>query len=83
MLAEHKAIAQLVGEVSSAEPVRAAAAGYALQVLFEVHLAKENQLVLPLVAGNSAVSLADILAGMHELLGGHDAHHGEAGEEQQ
>lgn len=81
MLAEHKAIAQLVSEVSSAEPVRAAAAGYALQVLFEVHLGKENELVLPLVAGNPAVSLAQILAGMHELLGGHDAHDGEAGEQ--
>lgn len=80
MLAEHQAIAQLVGEVTStADPTRAAAAGYALQVLFDVHLAKENELVLPVVAADPATSLADILAGMHELLGGHDAHGTEAG----
>lgn len=73
MLAEHGAIARLVGEVTTVDdPVRAAAAGYALQVLFDVHLAKENELVLPVVAGDPATSLADILAGMHELLGGHE-----------
>jgi uncharacterized protein (DUF2249 family)/iron-sulfur cluster repair protein YtfE (RIC family) len=75
MLAEHKAIAALVSEVTTAaDPVRAAAAGYALQVLFDVHLAKENDLVLPVIAGDPATSLADVLAGMHELLGGHDEH---------
>ena len=51
------------------DPVRAAATGYALQVLFEAHLTKENDLVLPVVAADPAVSLAEILAGMHELLG--------------
>ena len=73
MLAEHRAIAQLVGEVTTvADPVRAAASGYALQVLFDVHLAKENELVLPVVAADPASSLADVLAGMHELLGGQE-----------
>jgi uncharacterized protein (DUF2249 family) len=73
MLAEHRAITQLVDEVTTvADPVRAAAAGYALQVLFDVHLAKENELVLPLVAADPATSLADVLSGMHELLGGHE-----------
>lgn len=73
MLAEHRAIARLVGEVTTvADPVRAAAAGYALQVLFDVHLQKEDELVLPVVAADPATSLADVLAGMHELLGGHE-----------
>ena len=70
MLAEHKVILSLVDQLTTAsDPVRAAATGYALQVLFEAHLAKENDLVLPLVAADPAVSLAEILTGMHELLG--------------
>jgi uncharacterized protein (DUF2249 family) len=52
----------------------AAAVGYAraLQVLFDSHLTKENEQVLPLLAASSTVSLAELLGGMHELLGGHD-----------
>ncbi len=79
MVAEHRVIERLAGEVSEAtEPVRAAAAARALQVLLEAHLAKENDLLLPEVAANPAVSLAAVLAGMHEILGhSHDeAGHG-------
>ena len=72
MLAEHKVILGLVDRLTASDdPVRAAATGYALQVLFEAHLAKENDLVLPVVAADPAVSLARILAGMQEMLG-HD-----------
>jgi uncharacterized protein (DUF2249 family) len=72
MLAEHRAITALVHEVAAAtEPVRAAAAARALAVLFDAHLAKENEQVLPLLAGRKDVSLADLLEGMHALLGGH------------
>ncbi|NIJ10400.1 uncharacterized protein (DUF2249 family)/iron-sulfur cluster repair protein YtfE (RIC family) [Saccharomonospora amisosensis] len=71
MLAEHKSIKGLVDELSSAEqPVRAAAAIRALRVLFEVHLMKENELLLPVLAQDPAVSLSTVLEGMHELLGG-------------
>ncbi|MCE3552008.1 DUF2249 domain-containing protein [Pseudonocardia sp. RS11V-5] len=71
MLDEHRVITGLVGEISAApDPTRTAAAGHALRVLFAGHLAKENELVLPLLAGASDVVLADLLAGMHELLGG-------------
>jgi hypothetical protein len=70
MLAEHWMIAALVEELSAAtEPVQAAAAGYALHTLFETHLAKENELLLPVVAADPAVSLATLLDGMHDLLG--------------
>ena len=70
MVTEHRVLEGLVEEVRTAQgPVHLAAAGYALRVLFEVHLAKENDLVLPLVAADPDVSLAQILAGMHELLG--------------
>ncbi len=74
MLAEHKVILSLVDQLHTAgDPVRAAATGYALQVLFDAHLAKENDLVLPVVAADPAVSLAEILTGMHELLGPEDS----------
>ncbi|MER8006591.1 DUF2249 domain-containing protein [Streptomyces sp. NPDC094149] len=78
MLAEHRRLAALVDALrTAASPVRAAADGRALQVLFEEHLEKENTLVLPLLAGTPDISLSGILAGMHELLG-HE--HGTAGE---
>jgi uncharacterized protein (DUF2249 family)/iron-sulfur cluster repair protein YtfE (RIC family) len=76
MLAEHVVITGLVEELDRiTDPVRAAAAAKALQTLFESHLAKENELVLPLLVGAPDVSLAEILGGMHELLGGHESGH--------
>ncbi|OKK02104.1 DUF2249 domain-containing protein [Streptomyces sp. CB02400] len=71
MLAEHRRLTALVDALREADSaVRAAADGRALQVLFEEHLAKENDLVLPLLAGAPDISLADLLGGMRELLGG-------------
>jgi uncharacterized protein (DUF2249 family) len=77
MLAEHAVIVALVAELADAgDPVRAAVAARALQSVFESHLAKENDLVLPLLVGAPDVSLAAVLEGMHELLGAaDDAHH--------
>lgn len=73
MLSEHRVLHGLIEEVATArQPLRAAAAGYALRVLFEAHLEKENDLVLPIVAADPTASLAGVLHGMHELLGGHD-----------
>jgi uncharacterized protein (DUF2249 family) len=70
MLAEHQAITDLVTELETADtPVAAAAAARALSALFAVHLAKENDLVLPLLLTADRVSLAGLLAGMHALLG--------------
>ena len=70
MLAEHGVILALVEEIAAAvEPVRAAAAARALQALFDAHLATENDLVVPLLAGAPEVSLAEVLSGMHALLG--------------
>lgn len=78
MLAEHRRLVALVDALREAGPaVRAAADGRALQVLFEEHLAKENDLVLPLLAGAPDISLADLLGGMHELLGGGEQAGGE------
>jgi uncharacterized protein (DUF2249 family) len=70
MLADHRRIVALVEALEhEADPVRSAATGFALQALFDGHLAKENELVLPLLLADAEVSVADLLAGMHELLG--------------
>jgi uncharacterized protein (DUF2249 family)/iron-sulfur cluster repair protein YtfE (RIC family) len=83
MLDEHRAVAALVDEVADARhAVRTAAAARALQVLFESHLTKENDLVLPLLTAAPDVSLAGLLDGMHQLLGhghGHAAVEEQAG----
>jgi uncharacterized protein (DUF2249 family) len=74
MLAEHAVIVDLVREVAeAATPARAAGAARALVVMFDSHLAKENELVLPLLAAAPDVSVAELLEGMHELLGGHSS----------
>jgi uncharacterized protein (DUF2249 family) len=73
MLAEHTVLTGLVDEVEGAtDPVVAAAGARALQVVFDAHLAKENDLLLPLLLAAPAVSVAELLGGMHDLLGGHD-----------
>lgn len=70
MTAEHGAIKALVDELAVSDSGIAVAAGaQALLVLFRVHLAKENDLVLPLLLDQPDVSVASLLAGMHELLG--------------
>jgi len=75
MIAEHRVLERLVRDLGEAtEPPRVAAAAHALRVLFDTHLAKENDLILPAVAADPAVSLTGILAGMHELLGEHAGH---------
>ncbi len=75
MLVEHELIVGLVKTLrEAAGQVQAAAEARALAVTFESHLAKENDQILPLLAESPGVSLSDALAGMHELLGGHDSH---------
>jgi uncharacterized protein (DUF2249 family) len=72
MLEEHAVITGLVEEVATAaDPVSAAASAKALRVVFDSHLAKENDLVVPLLAADPDVSVAELLGGMHELLGEH------------
>jgi hypothetical protein len=70
MLVEHQRIIGLVDALgSTSEPVAAAALARALRELFESHLAKENDQVLPLLVASRDVSVAELLGGMHELLG--------------
>jgi len=80
MLGEHLVIAGIVNELGTAtDIVRGAAAARALQVVFESHLAKENELVLPLLTTAPDVSVAALLGGMHELLGADAPDEDEAG----
>ena len=81
MIEEHSTIRGLGARIAAAqEPVRAAAAAAALQVLFESHMTKENQQILPLLAGSPRVSLAALVDKMHEALAsppdGSDHHRG-------
>ncbi len=71
MTAEHRVIGGLVERIRSEDsPVRIASTAVALRVLFGSHLAKENDIILPLLAAEPSVSVAALLDGMHELLGG-------------
>ncbi|MFE1895110.1 DUF2249 domain-containing protein [Streptomyces yangpuensis] len=71
LIGEHRCLTALVDALRNApSPAGAAADARALQVLFEEHVAKENGLVLPLLAMTSEVSLAALLADMHHRLAG-------------
>ena len=70
MIAEHREISALVEGIRLAStPVLAAAKAKALGAIFESHLVKENEQILPLLAASKDVSLGQLLEGMHELLG--------------
>ncbi len=70
MTAEHQVILALVSELAATSgPVQAAGTARALEVLFESHLEKENELVVPLLESAPDVALADLLDGMHHLVG--------------
>ena len=74
MLGEHEVIVGLLREVAeTADLRRAAASAAALRAVFDSHLAKENDLVVPLLAAAPGVSVAGLLEGMHLLLGGASA----------
>ena len=70
MLGEHEVLTRLLSEVAdSADVLRAAASAAALRAVFDSHLTKENDLVVPLLARTPGVSVAELLGGMHHLLG--------------
>lgn len=75
MIATHRVIGTLADRVrTETNPVRAAAAAHALRIVFDAHLADENERILPIVAADPDTSLAEVTHGMHELLGGHHEH---------
>lgn len=75
MLAEHAEIVSLIEQVEQgADVVAVVGAVGALRRLFAVHLAKENEQILPLLVASPSTSVAELLDGMHEILGGHAEH---------
>ena len=79
LVADHRAIKELVDRLARpADAVTTAAAAAGLEATFLTHMEKENEQVLPLLAADRAVSVADLVAGMHEELGG--SGHAESGE---
>jgi iron-sulfur cluster repair protein YtfE (RIC family) len=70
MLAEHRnLIAHVAGLRESADAIEAVGSAMAIQALFESHLSKENDLLLPALMADPSVSLGELLGGMHEILG--------------
>ncbi len=74
LVADHRVIVELVERLAGApDAVTAASTAAALEALFAAHVAKENDQVLPLLAADPSVSVAELLGGMHHELGGHEA----------
>ena len=68
MTDEHVLLASLVDELASAEGAASAAARAGdISSLFASHVAKENDVLLPALAGNEDVRLAEVLGEMHRL----------------
>jgi uncharacterized protein (DUF2249 family) len=69
MIDEHRRLEALVNELARARTAATCAgAALALRSLFEAHLAKENDQLIPVLA-EEGVDLARLLEGMHEILG--------------
>lgn len=70
MTDEHRLLEALTRDLASAPTLlRAAELAHTIQTLFEAHLAKENDLLLPALVADG-IDLDAILAGMHDILGG-------------
>ena len=71
MSAEHEVLTGLVRELAAPQsPPAAVAAAGALQAVFDSHLAKENDLLVPLLESAPDVSLSNLLEQMHDALSG-------------
>jgi hypothetical protein len=70
MRAEHRDLVARVGELRHAgDLITSVSEASAILALFESHLAKENNRLIPALLALPDVSLGDLLAGMHELVG--------------
>jgi iron-sulfur cluster repair protein YtfE (RIC family) len=67
---EHRNLIAHVEELGRAgDGVSAATLAAAIRALFESHLHKENDLLVPALVADAGVSISELLAGMHELIG--------------
>ena len=70
MLEEHRNLIAHVARLrESVAAIDALADARVIQALFESHLSKENDLLLPALLADPSVSLGALLGGMHEILG--------------
>jgi iron-sulfur cluster repair protein YtfE (RIC family) len=53
----------------ASDAIQAVALSSAILALFDSHLHKENDLLIPALQADPTVSLTELLGGMHELLG--------------
>jgi hypothetical protein len=68
MVDEHRALSGLVDALGAADtPVDAVAAAAAAEALFAVHVAKENELLLPALE-DAGVDVAALVEGLHQLV---------------
>ena len=67
---EHKGILANVERLrGAADGLEAVATASAILALFEAHLWKENELLIPALVADPNVSLGELLSGLHELVG--------------
>ena len=70
MMVEHVDLGGRFGELrGAADPIDAVSHASAILALFESHLGKENDRLIPALLAMPDVSLAELLEGMHELVG--------------
>ena len=70
MREEHHGILAHVERLQGAEDgLEAVATASAILALFEAHLGKENELLIPALVADPNVSLGELLSGLHELVG--------------
>ncbi len=70
MREEHVGLVSRVGLLRVAPgAIEAATVASAILALFEAHIWKENELLIPALASDPSVSLGELLNGMHELIG--------------
>jgi iron-sulfur cluster repair protein YtfE (RIC family) len=67
---EHRDLIQHVEAFRDAsDGIQAVGLSSAILALFESHLHKENEMLIPALLADESVSLTELLGGMHELLG--------------
>ncbi len=70
MVEEHRnLVAHVSGLRAATDWITVVSIASAILALFESHLAKENDQLLPALAADPDVSLGELLDGMHEILG--------------
>jgi uncharacterized protein (DUF2249 family) len=68
MITDHRTMAELIDDLAGATtPLGASAAAHALRVLFELHVEKDGDYILPAIAASESVSLAEGVAQLQAL----------------